>query len=169
MQIQTLWSVFPFRQMIYTGCSFHLDITHLPLVIMSSSMTEQTGWFDGERWHYRTVEPVTRCAPPLATSTSAPQLSSSYIISRLWCYIKDVWLSCCLTQRGPPVFCVRTRLSCWAMERTKRRQTHTHAIVWIRSSSLRAEICYLTDGCGRLSLRLNAPERDSESCLVGQR
>lgn len=33
-----------------------------------------------------------------------PQLGSSYIISRLWCYIKDAWLSCCLTQRGPPVW-----------------------------------------------------------------
>lgn len=94
-----------------------------------------------------------------------PQLGSSYIISRLWCYIKDAWLSCCLTQRGPPVW-VELLLERGPNTQTR---TDTHVIVWMRSSSLKAEICYLTDGCGRLSLRLNAPERDTESRLAGQR
>lgn len=52
-----------------------------------------------------------------------PQLGSSYIISRLWCYIKDAWLSCCLTQRGPPVW-VELLLERGPNAQT-RTQTHT--------------------------------------------
>lgn len=35
--------------------------------------------------------------------------------------------------------------------------------------ALKAGICRLTDGCGRQPLRINAPERDRKSCLLGRR
>lgn len=73
--------------------------------------------------------PIFHPSPPPTTAT---QLSSSYIISRLWCCIKDAWLSRCLTRHGPPV-CVRVRAGrharvaeLWKGQTRMHANTHSH-------------------------------------------
>ena len=75
--------------------------------------------------------------------------------------------------------CVRARrrtcLTCWVIKGQTHTHTHTHTRYCVgRGRALsKPKICYLTDGCGRLSLRLNAPERavwlDGDSELDGRR
>lgn len=76
--------------------------------------------------------------------------------------LHSAWVSCVCV-------CARARVVERRINTHTCKHEYTHVFVWMWQRSRNAEICYLTDGCGRLSLRLNAPERDRESCLVGQR
>lgn len=108
---------------------------------VSFKMSEQTGWYAYECPFFSSKLMLlghwTRHR--LAVLTSTTQLSSSYIISRLWCYINDTWFSCCLTQHGPSLrICAHTCLSCRVIERA---YTHARAHIGAQTqpSSLKAK------------------------------